>query len=166
MGGPSVFTPRSQAGSTMRLIVYGSLDKWPIIPEPTHTRRSAISARAALLPVLAEPDPNGLPPYQAHLAHAPDKLISGANRSMMSDGSRKIQWRSYDRPSFTVLANGNYRNKAWVAGNAYTLRAPQLAALQSFPSTWRWPGKIELDKRLIGNAVPPMLAYAIGRSLS
>lgn len=148
-----------------RLIVVGRLDKWPIVPAPTHTRRSAISARQAIAPLLGEPDPDGLPKYLAHLATAPDKLINGSNRSTQSDGSRKIMWRSYDQPSFTVLAGSNYRNKLWASGKAYTLRTAQLAALQSFPSTWRWPEGYNDGKRLVGNAVPPLLAFAIGRAI-
>lgn len=147
-----------------RLFVFGWRGRMAMIPEPTHSRRSAISARKAISAMLTEPEP--MPNYLAHLAKAPDKLIDGANRSDHGKGRRVIQWRSLDRPSFTILASGNYRHKVYMSGQTYTLRTRHMAALQSFPPDWQWP-EIETDaKRLIGNAVPPTLAYHLGRAIS
>lgn len=41
----------------------------------------------------------------------------------------------------------------------------ECAAIQSFPSFWAFQGNAQAQYRLIGNAVPPQLAEAIGRAL-
>jgi DNA (cytosine-5)-methyltransferase 1 len=56
----------------------------------------------------------------------------------------------------------------WVRDPVRGLRrlAPrECAAIQSFPKSWRFEGSLVVQYRLIGNAVPPLLAEAIGKSL-
>ena len=147
-----------------RLFVIGMRGHMPIIPAPKNSRRSAMTTRQAIGHMLSKPEK--LPNFLSHLGARPDKLIDGANRSDHGNGVRKVQWRSLDRPSFTILASGNYRHKACVDGLTYTLRARHLAAIQSFPPTWEWPEGYDKAKRLIGNAVPPLLARALGEALN
>jgi DNA (cytosine-5)-methyltransferase 1 len=56
----------------------------------------------------------------------------------------------------------------WIKDPQYGLRrlAPrECAAIQSFPKAWRFHGSLAAQYRLIGNAVPPLLAEAIGSTL-
>jgi DNA (cytosine-5)-methyltransferase 1 len=65
----------------------------------------------------------------------------------------------------TVTANAQ---QDWVRDETHGLRrlAPrECAAIQGFPKSWRFEGSVPAQYRLIGNAVPPPLAEAIGRSL-
>ncbi len=41
----------------------------------------------------------------------------------------------------------------------------ECAAIQSFPADWTFKGPVQAQYRLIGNAVPPMLAKAVGQAL-
>jgi len=116
--------------------------------------------------MLDEPD-DELPAYMRHLAEEPDKLISSCNRSLNTRG-RFLYWRDFDRPAFGVTARSNGAggvNRAYVAGQSYKLRPAHNAVLQSFPSSFAWPDKIGDAESLIGNAVPPLLAYHVGQCL-
>ncbi len=70
-----------------------------------------------------------------------------------------------NRPARTVTANAQ---QDWVLDPVHGVRrlAPrECAAIQSFPEEWKFIGS-RVDKyRLIGNAVPPVLAKALGESL-
>lgn len=66
----------------------------------------------------------------------------------------------------TVTANAQ---QDWIRDEELGLRRltpRECAALQTFPIGWAVAGSRTDQYRLIGNAVPPKLAYAIGRSLS
>ena len=65
----------------------------------------------------------------------------------------------------TVTANPQ---QDWIRDPKLGLRrlSPrECAAIQTFPATWRFEGKRTDQYRLIGNAVPPMLAMKIGAAL-
>lgn len=65
----------------------------------------------------------------------------------------------------TVTASGQ---QDWVRNTDWGLRRlcpRECAAIQTFPSDWRWTGKNSTRYRLIGNAVPPALARAVGGEL-
>lgn len=68
-------------------------------------------------------------------------------------------------PARTVTANPQ---QDWVIDEALGIRRlcpRECAALQTFPSDWIFVGKRIDQYRLIGNAVPPMLARQIGETL-
>jgi DNA (cytosine-5)-methyltransferase 1 len=68
-------------------------------------------------------------------------------------------------PARTVTANSQ---QDWVIDPNLGLRRlcpRECAILQTFPEDWRFVGKRTDQYRLIGNAVPPVLAQEIGRSL-
>ncbi len=50
------------------------------------------------------------------------------------------------------------RGKNWIP------HARHYSILQSFPTEWEWPSREETAVRLIGNAVPPLLAWRIGQA--
>lgn len=69
------------------------------------------------------------------------------------------------RPARTVTANGQ---QDWIRDAALGLRrlSPrECAAIQTFPADWAFCGKRADQYRLIGNAVPPLLAKRIGEAL-
>ena len=68
-------------------------------------------------------------------------------------------------PARTVTANGQ---QDWIRDPKLGLRKltpRECAALQTFPSNWVVPGSRSDQYRLVGNAVPPKLARAVGASL-
>lgn len=70
-----------------------------------------------------------------------------------------------DLPARTVTASGQ---QDWVQDPERGLRRlcpRECAAIQTFPSNWEFVGKRSDQYRLIGNAVPAGLAYAIAREL-
>ena len=70
-----------------------------------------------------------------------------------------------DLPARTVTANGQ---QDWVRDPNLGLRKltpRECAALQTFPANWIVPGSRSDQYRLIGNAVPPLLAKHIGAAL-
>ena len=86
-----------------------------------------------------------------------------------------------DRPAPTVDANevkgstmgrtGQQRvNRASVLLHLQTgrrrLTVAECATLQGFPTDWPWQGNKTQQYRQVGNAVPPILAEALGRSLT
>jgi DNA (cytosine-5)-methyltransferase 1 len=71
-----------------------------------------------------------------------------------------------DRPGRTVTASSQ---QDWIVDPVHGLRrlSPrECAAIQSFPKEWQFVGNLAAQYRLIGNAVPPGLARAIGESLA
>lgn len=67
-----------------------------------------------------------------------------------------------DQPSMTVTTMGiRYEQEGeWVP-----LEPEQLATLQSFPKEYKFHGKKQSVLRQIGNAVPPLLAYAFAKQI-
>lgn len=70
-----------------------------------------------------------------------------------------------DRSARTVTAS---TQQDWVRDPRLGLRRlcpRECAAIQSFPNEWKFIGSQVAQYRLVGNAVPPKLAEALGRSL-
>jgi len=70
-----------------------------------------------------------------------------------------------EQPARTVTASAQ---QDWIADPNRGLRrlSPrECAAIQSFPPEWRFVGPAVAQYRLIGNAVPPTLARAVGASI-
>lgn len=70
-----------------------------------------------------------------------------------------------EQPARTVTASGQ---QDWVRDSKSGLRRlcpRECAAIQTFPAEWLWEGKNSTLYRLIGNAVPPLFARAIGSEL-
>jgi DNA (cytosine-5)-methyltransferase 1 len=68
-------------------------------------------------------------------------------------------------PARTVTANAQ---QDWIRDPQLGLRklsVRECAALQSFPADWKFVGSQADQRRLIGNAVPPLLAKALGEAL-
>lgn len=69
-------------------------------------------------------------------------------------------------PSRTITASGQ---QDWIRDPRTGLRRlcpRECASIQTFPENWIFDGKTSARYRLIGNAVPPVLAMAIGKTLA
>ena len=79
------------------------------------------------------------------------------------DKMRRIRW---DRPAPTVVAHlakdGYMFIHPW-EDRSITVR--EAARFQSFPDDFRFSGSMSSQFRQVGNAVPPLLAEAIGDSV-
>jgi DNA-cytosine methyltransferase len=131
----------------------------------------------------------------AHIPRAPrcalipvaagDEVHEGGFSSLYLSRNRRPEW---DEPSFTVLASARHeplhpasepmvkagRNEWRFAGGGVVYRrlsVRECLRVQSFPDWWRFPDGVSTTKkyRLVGEAVPPVLAYrlalALGRAL-
>lgn len=73
----------------------------------------------------------------------------------------------YDRPSYTI---STYFNRPGNGANIHpwenrTLSCREAARLQSFPDSFVFEGTEAAVRTQIGNAVPPLLGYAIGKAI-
>jgi DNA (cytosine-5)-methyltransferase 1 len=69
-----------------------------------------------------------------------------------------------DRPGYTIRAecHGNIQFH-YSLPRRISMR--EAARIQSFPDTFRFPGKLRETERQIGNAVPPVLAWHVAKAL-
>ena len=80
------------------------------------------------------------------------------------------KWRKLirDEPSWTVtahLAKDSYSHIHYDSRQARMITIREAARLQSFPDAWKFEGNMGDRFRQIGNAVPPLMAAAIGHHL-
>lgn len=106
----------------------------------------------------------------------PDELLPNCWRNKPTGTTDVMGRMSWDRPSLTIRTEffkpekGQYLHPEWTAQNPDTrVNRPithlEAARLQTFPTNFVWCGsKIEIAKQ-IGNAVPPVLAQAVARSV-
>ena len=93
-----------------------------------------------------------------------DRALRGA-RGAVAHTTAGLQW---DRPSYTVSTyfnrpgNGCFIHPS--ANRLITIR--EAARLQSFPDSYRFYGKGRARYLQVGNAVPPLLAYQLGKMLT
>jgi DNA (cytosine-5)-methyltransferase 1 len=86
----------------------------------------------------------------------------------------RFQWRSRywsyllklspSLPSWTIQARRS-NNMGPFHWRGRILRIPEVLRLQSFPDGWHLSGTVERQWRQVGNAVPPLLAEALGHAL-
>lgn len=83
---------------------------------------------------------------------------------------RKRYWSfllklSPDMPSWTIQARRS-NNMGPLHWRNRILRIEEVKRIQTFPDSWFLGGTVEQQWRQIGNAVPPVLALALGRKLA
>ena len=71
---------------------------------------------------------------------------------------------SPDRPSWTIQASFSNNMGPFHWSNRF-LRIPEIKALQTFPDGTNFAGNFRVQWRLIGNAVPPLLAQVMAEEL-
>lgn len=93
------------------------------------------------------------------------KTMRGA---FLAEGGKSGWWRrlAWDEPAPTILGMPDHSSTALVHPDLLRcLSVAECAALQSFPRTFRFAGTPRSQYQQIGNAVPPLLALAIGEHL-
>ena len=80
------------------------------------------------------------------------------------------KWRKMnpDQPARTLMAHlgkDSYSHIHYDGTQARTISVREAARLQSFPDGFRFAGTMNPGFRQVGNAVPPLLSFAIGRRL-
>lgn len=162
------------------LIGYRQGDE-PPVPQPSHSERadldraawiSMASALGALSPLEADEviRPSGKLALELQMIKPGSGVKSPGKRETTRPGGH---WgykqgafvADLQRPARTVTANAQ---QDWIRDPIHGLRrlSPrECAALQTFPSDWTFAGKRVEQYRQIGNAVPPLLAEQIGRTL-
>ena len=153
-----------------RVFIAGYRDnRLPLWPAPTHTRGDAVTTRRALGELLAPAAGQPGRPLPRYLKHFADRelLVDTQNRSQLADGTRYYKARSLDMPAYTVAASERQGSKRAVLGDrAIGLGVRHNRILQTFPPDWQLPTDSKQALRLIGNAVPPLLAYRIAQAMT
>ncbi len=169
-----------------RCFVVGALDGRVELPSPTHSSDPASN----LLPwvtageVLADLDTDENASDEGHFAGGQHhdllrQVPPGDNYLYFTEKrghpSPRFKWRgrywsfllklSPDMPSWTIQARRS-NNMGPFHWRNRILRISEIKRLQTFPDTFELAGTIEQQWRQIGNAVPPMLAAAVGRSVA
>lgn len=157
----------------------------PPFPSPTHAKNLDLSnVGMPLWKTLGECLKEVCPVSGEEIIRPNDKLASELALISPGSGVKSVGKKERTRPG----GHWGYKQGAFVAdlalaartvtasGQQDWVRDPDLglrrlcprecAAIQTFPSDWSWPGKRSTQYRLIGNAVPPLLAKAIGSALA
>lgn len=165
-------------------------------PEPTHGERplvrldgTAVYKWVTLREAIGNLAP--LPPEEMHESLDPDKpastliahipraprtaLLPVAEGDEVYQGSFSPLYLSRDRrqkwgePSRTVLASARHEPLHPSSGVVYRrLSVKECLRVQSFPDWWKFPANVSTTKKykLIGEAVPPILAYRLAVALA
>lgn len=83
------------------------------------------------------------------------------------DSHTRINKLNPDRPSFTIIVGSD---KGGGKGHIHPHEPREVspresARIQTFPDWWNFVGKVRHPIRQVGNAVPPLLGYAVGASI-
>jgi len=169
-----------------RCFVVGSLDAKITLPRPTHGREPTSGLRPWVntREVLHDLDTEENACDEGHFAGGQHhdllrQVPPGDNYLYFTEKrghpSPRFKWRgrywsfllklSPDMPSWTIQARRS-NNMGPFHWRNRILRISEIKRLQTFPDAFELAGTIEQQWRQIGNAVPPMLAAAVGRSVA
>ncbi|WP_302480177.1 DNA cytosine methyltransferase [Sphingomonas bacterium] len=169
-----------------RCFVIGSLEARVELPKPTHSNQpdSILLPWATAGEVLADLDTEQNAGDLGHFAggqhHDLLRQVPPGDNYLYFTEKRghpepKFKWRgrywsfllklSPDMPSWTIQARRS-NNMGPFHWRNRILRISEIKRLQTFPDNFDLSGTIERQWRQIGNAVPPVLAAAVGRSVA
>lgn len=154
-------------------------------PQPTHSNRPADklqqfkTLRDAIGPKFTDPDPslmNFSPRKLGYLKMVPpggnwrslpvEIQKESMGKSWYLKGGRSATWRrlSWDYPSPTVVTMPNHASTSMChPDDVRALTVGECAAIQEFPSEWKFSGRTSDKYKQIGNAVPLRLGEMAGR---
>jgi DNA (cytosine-5)-methyltransferase 1 len=130
---------------------------------PAADPQKTISARAALSDLLVDD-----PPQARWLTPAQDAYIA---RYETASKCRRPRDLNLDEPARTLTcrnlagATGDMQRIRQADGRRRRLEVREAARLQSFPDWFEFSGSVTSQFEQIGNAVPPLLARALARSV-
>jgi DNA (cytosine-5)-methyltransferase 1 len=173
-----------------RYFVLGMQGSTPQFPAPTHRKPSTDGLFDEALPVwrtagevLADLDTEANASDEGHFAggqyHRLLQEIPPGDNYLFLTAKRghpnpQFEWRkrywsfllklSPDMPSWTIQARRS-NNMGPFHWRNRILRIEEIKRLQTFPDDWYLAGRTEEQWRQVGNAVPPLLAQALGTAL-
>lgn len=169
-----------------RCFVVGSLDNYIELPKPTHSKSSTdgllpwVSAGEVLLDLDTEENACDKGHFAGGQHHDLLRQVPPGDNYLHFTEKRghpdpKFKWRgrywsfllklSPEMPSWTIQARRS-NNMGPFHWRNRILRIEEIKRLQTFPDDFDIAGTIEQQWRQIGNAVPPKLACAVGRSVA
>jgi DNA (cytosine-5)-methyltransferase 1 len=150
-----------------RLFIVGWRNgRLPLWPTPIHHRRDkSVSTWTAIGHLLNADLARPKPSWIEKKFRGRDRIQTDTrNRGYTPKKGRYFHARSIDLPAYTVLASERNGSKTIIIGdNCWPQGIEHNKILQTFPATWRLPADHDTAQRLIGNAVPPVLAQCIGQ---
>jgi DNA (cytosine-5)-methyltransferase 1 len=169
-----------------RCFVVGALDRTVALPLPTHSKDPAtglvpwVTAGAVLADLDTEENASDVGHFAGGQHHGLLRQVPLGDNYLFFTEKRghpdpKFKWRgrywsfllklSPDMPSWTIQARRS-NNMGPFHWRNRILRIAEIKRLQCFPDEFELAGTIEQQWRQIGNAVPPTLAAAVGRSVA
>lgn len=168
----------------LRFVMLGSRDHPPAeLPAATHGThaRPFVTVRDAIAHLADEPGPHSdyteavrrvfaMVPEGGNWRSLPDDIARAAmGKSFDAGGGKTGFYRrlSWDRPSPTVTGRSNRKGSAMCHPAATRpISVREAAALQGFPSEWKFIGAMNSQYMQVGNAVPVQLGQAIGTAIA
>lgn len=169
-----------------RCFVVGSLDCEIALPQSTHSsdptdgRLPWVTAGAVLADLDTEENASDERHFAGGQHHGLLRQVPPGDNYLFFTEKRghpdpKFKWRgrywsfllklSPDMPSWTIQARRS-NNMGPFHWRNRILRIGEIKRLQTFPDAFELAGTVEQQWRQVGNAVPPMLAAAVGRSVA
>lgn len=169
-----------------RCFVVGSLEQAVVLPKPTHSSDPTSGLRPWVTAgeVLADLDTEENACDEGHFAggqhHNLLRQVPPGDNYLFFTEKRghpqpRFKWRgrywsfllklSPDMPSWTIQARRS-NNMGPFHWRNRILRIEEIKRLQTFPDSFDLAGTIEQQWRQVGNAVPPLLAAAVGCSVA